>query len=88
MGPSFILRSLLAWCALLGSTMAYAHDGLECLSDNGAEAWARRSYFYVGGQYVKTTLVRPFSTSLMPLIGNGRLIELLISQQAIPHRHI
>lgn len=41
--------------AFICSTQAYcAHD---YSNSNDTEAWARRSYFYVGGQYVKTTLV-------------------------------
>lgn len=50
-----IARLLLVWCAFLGLTWAYA--GREHFRDNDAEAWARRDYFYVGGQYVQTTLV-------------------------------
>ena len=54
--------TLLVWCcALLYSTQAYScHEGLQ---DNNMEALARRDYFYVGGQYVQTTLVCDFPTS-------------------------
>jgi hypothetical protein len=46
---------VLACCASFCLTQA--HAGREQLHDNDAEAWARRDYFYAGGQYVQTTLV-------------------------------
>jgi drug/metabolite transporter superfamily protein YnfA len=48
-------RLLLASCAFMCSTQACA--GREYSADGDTEALARRTYFYVGGQYVKTTLV-------------------------------
>ena len=51
-GPA---KLLLTYCAFL--CLMQAHAGCEDLPDNDAEAWARREYFYVGGQYVQTTLV-------------------------------
>ena len=62
MGSLLLVRSLLACCALLCSMQACAYDGCEGLLDNDIEAWARRTYFYVGGQYVKTTLVCSLSS--------------------------
>jgi hypothetical protein len=49
------MRLHLVWCACLCLTWAYA--GHEQLHDDDAEGWTRRDYFYVGGQYVQTTLV-------------------------------
>jgi hypothetical protein len=46
---------LLVYCAFL--SLAQVCDIDDYSSNNDTEAWARRSYFYVGGQYVKTTLV-------------------------------
>jgi hypothetical protein len=53
-----IVRLLLAVCACICS--GQAHTGHGQLHGNDVEAWARRDYFYVGGQYVQTTLVCPF----------------------------
>ena len=79
-----IARLLLAWCTFLGFTWAYA--GREQQHDNDAEAWARRDYFYVGGQYVQTTLVCAFSMRRSSMRGYGLII--CFSQRATQRRRI
>jgi hypothetical protein len=51
---SDFLWAYLGSSSLNGTSWMLAHDGHSLAEP---EAWSRRSYFYVGGQYVRTTLV-------------------------------
>ena len=48
--PLTLFSSVLVW--------GYGHDETPYAQTNGPEAYAQRTYFYAGGQYVNTTTVR------------------------------
>lgn len=54
---SSIAVRLLFGCFVL-ILLAQVHACQDYASNNDTEAFARRSYFYVGGQYVQTTSVQ------------------------------
>jgi len=77
-----LTESLLFCFALF--CLAYARSGREYIHENDVEAWARREYFYVGGQYVQTTLVCSFSMRWSNMRVNGLIIH--FSQRATRRR--